>query len=262
MADTGCADSSAAERLAKAPLGEIIQKLRATNAELRDLRVNRKALEQHVDFSRRHDELVARKREQDEGQKAIRGLIDHLDRRKGEAINRTFHTIAAHFGRVFEELVPHGEASLGIETGGDGEQIALAAPEQDLRVPTERFRGISLNVRFPGAEAVARLRGLSGGQQTVAALALIFAVQRCDPAPFYFLDEVDANLDAGHRAAVTRLLSELAAQPTQIVSTTFKPETLPAADRCFEVLFENKVSTVRRVSAEAASAVVLAGDGE
>jgi structural maintenance of chromosome 3 (chondroitin sulfate proteoglycan 6) len=46
------------------------------------------------------------------------------------------------------------------------------------------------------------MQQLSGGQKSLVALALIFAIQRCDPAPFYLFDEIDANLDAQYRAAV------------------------------------------------------------
>ena len=50
------------------------------------------------------------------------------------------------------------------------------------------------------------LKQLSGGQKTLVALTLIFAIQRCDPAPFYLFDEIDAALDPLHRTAVARLL--------------------------------------------------------
>lgn len=48
-----------------------------------------------------------------------------------------------------------------------------------------------------------RMQQLSGGQKSLVSLALIFAIQKCDPAPFYLFDEIDANLDAAHRSAVT-----------------------------------------------------------
>ena len=46
------------------------------------------------------------------------------------------------------------------------------------------------------------MQQLSGGQKSVVALAFIFAIQQCDPAPFYLFDEIDANLDAAYRTAV------------------------------------------------------------
>ena len=50
------------------------------------------------------------------------------------------------------------------------------------------------------------MKQLSGGQKTVVALTLIFAIQRCDPAPFYLFDEIDAALDPQYRAAVGSIL--------------------------------------------------------
>ena len=50
------------------------------------------------------------------------------------------------------------------------------------------------------------MKQLSGGQKTVVALALIFAIQRCDPAPFYLFDEIDAALDPQYRTAVGSIL--------------------------------------------------------
>lgn len=65
----------------------------------------------------------------------------------------------------------------------------------------ERFSGISVEVSFGGGE-MRDMQQLSGGQKSLVALALIFAIQRCDPAPFYLFDEIDAALDAQHRKAV------------------------------------------------------------
>ena len=52
------------------------------------------------------------------------------------------------------------------------------------------------------------MNALSGGQKTLVALALIFAIQRCDPAPFYLFDEIDAALDSQHRTAVAHMLAK------------------------------------------------------
>ena len=52
------------------------------------------------------------------------------------------------------------------------------------------------------------MKQLSGGQKTLVALALIFAIQRCDPAPFYLFDEIDAALDPLHRTAVAQMLKK------------------------------------------------------
>ena len=78
-----------------------------------------------------------------------------------------------------------------------------------------------------GAGEVLSLKALSGGQKTVVALALIFAIQRCDPAPFYLFDEIDAALDPAYRTTVARMLAAQAADaanPAQFIVTTFHPQ--------------------------------------
>jgi hypothetical protein len=60
----------------------------------------------------------------------------------------------------------------------------------------------TLQVSFTGQGETQSMKQLSGGQKTVVALTLIFAIQRCDPAPFYLFDEIDAALDPQYRTAV------------------------------------------------------------
>lgn len=62
---------------------------------------------------------------------------------------------------------------------------------------------------------------LSGGQKSLVALALIFAIQKCDPAPFYLFDEIDQALDAQHRKAVADMIHELSSD-AQFITTTFR----------------------------------------
>ncbi|VDM73258.1 unnamed protein product [Strongylus vulgaris] len=81
---------------------------------------------------------------------------------------------------------------------------------------------------------------LSGGQKSLVALALIFAIQKCDPAPFYLFDEIDAALDAQHRKAVADMIHELA-ENAQFITTTFRPELLESAEKYYGVKFRNKV---------------------
>ena len=67
----------------------------------------------------------------------------------------------------------------------------------------EQFTGVGIKVSFTGNRAEMRdMQQLSGGQKSLVALTLIFAIQKCDPAPFYLFDEIDQALDAQHRKAV------------------------------------------------------------
>ena len=69
-------------------------------------------------------------------------------------------------------------------------------------------RATASSVSFGGDGEVTNMNDLSGGQKTLVALALIFAIQRCDPAPFYLFDEIDQALDANYRAAVASVIEK------------------------------------------------------
>ena len=67
----------------------------------------------------------------------------------------------------------------------------------------EQFTGVGIKVSFTGNKAQMKdMQQLSGGQKSMVALTLIFAIQKCDPAPFYLFDEIDQALDSSHRKAV------------------------------------------------------------
>ena len=100
----------------------------------------------------------------------------------------------------------------------------------------------------------------------LCALALVFAIQQCDPAPFYLFDEIDANLDAQYRTAVAQMLQSISQQQStqnedgedepmsgQFICTTFRPEMVLVADKTYGVTFGgNKTSHIDVVSREKA----------
>ena len=119
-------------------------------------------------------------------------MISQLDSKRSDRILYTYHQLYKNFATVFQELVPGGQAELVLLGGQDD-----AATEQE---GLEAATGLSTAVTFSGgAGARKNMEQLSGGQKTLVALAFIFAIQRCDPAPFYLFDEVDAALDTDFR---------------------------------------------------------------
>ncbi|KAJ1396606.1 RecF/RecN/SMC N terminal domain-containing protein, partial [Ochromonadaceae sp. CCMP2298] len=189
-------------------------------------------------------------------------LIESLDAQKDEAILRTFRGVSHHFAEVFAELVPGGGGQLIMRTtaeapdagasssipesgeledhileeGGEGEGLAIAT-----------FQGVQVRVSFSGSGQQQNMQQLSGGQKALVALALIFAIQRCDPAPFYLFDEIDQALDANYRAGLARLIEKQTNSkeaPAQFITTTFRPELVAVADKCFGIGLQNKVSNI------------------
>ena len=98
---------------------------------------------------------------------------------------------------------------------------------------------------------------LSGGQKTVVALALIFAMQRLEPAPFYLFDEIDANLDTMYRSSVAALINK-EAENVQMILTTFRSELLENASRWYRVYMKNRTSRIDCVTKKQAKDAIAA----
>eukprot|EP00055_Hartaetosiga_balthica_P010100 m.41964 g.41964 ORF g.41964 m.41964 type:complete len:1241 (+) comp7032_c0_seq1:319-4041(+) len=114
------------------------------------------------------------------------------------------------------------------------------------------FSGVAISVRFAKGETKTRnLHQLSGGQKSLVALALIFAIQRSDPAPFYLFDEIDQALDPAHRKGVADMIHK-GSRRAQYITTTFRPELLENCDKCYGVTFANKVSRLSLITKEQA----------
>jgi structural maintenance of chromosome 3 (chondroitin sulfate proteoglycan 6) len=211
--------------------------------------INRAAMGQFEEAHKRRVEFGTRLEETSKAHKAIEELVAHLDRKKDETLYSTFSQIAREFERVYSELVPssQGRASLRFYEGG----VAIDTPKGTSR--------------------------LSGGEKSLLALTLIFAIQRCDPAPFYIFDEIDANLDANHAVAVARMVQRLsrvrmipdvegaadvesdrqeAEGTTQFLVTSFKAQSVPFYDECFRVGFVDRVSIIEQCGRDEAVQVM------
>uniref|UniRef100_A0A3B4XHI1 Structural maintenance of chromosomes protein 3 n=1 Tax=Seriola lalandi dorsalis TaxID=1841481 RepID=A0A3B4XHI1_SERLL len=124
-------------------------------------------------------------------------------------------TVSKNFSEVFQKLVPGGKATLVMKKGdaegsqsqdeGEGGGDSERGSGSQSSVPSvDQFTGVGIRVSFTGKQGEMReMQQLSGGQKSLVALALIFAIQKCDPAPFYLFDEIDQALDAQHRKAVS-----------------------------------------------------------
>merc|ERR1711920_1045701 len=120
----------------------------------------------------------------------------------------------------------------------------------------DRTKGVRIEVSFTGQRSsFLTMSQLSGGQKTVVAISLIFAIQRLEPAPFYLFDEIDAALDTQYRTAVAKLIAR-DAKNAQMAITTFRPEIIEAADRMYRVYQKNRVSRIECVSRDEARRVI------
>jgi len=236
-------------------------KLHKINASLKKFAgVNKKALDQFVTFSERKQALVQRQKEAREADTNIRDLISHLDQAKDEAILRTFKQVAHNFREIFSELIPDGVAQVRmVKSRGENEDEEDEEEEEGRAKgnasAVQAFTGVSPRVSFSGSKETVPMKQLSGGQKALVALTIIFAIQRCDPAPFYLFDEIDQALDSNHRTAVANLIQRQAKSKTrsaQFITTTFRPELVEVADKCFGIQFQQKVSSVGLIGKEQA----------
>uniref|UniRef100_A0A8C1RHK5 Structural maintenance of chromosomes 3 n=1 Tax=Cyprinus carpio TaxID=7962 RepID=A0A8C1RHK5_CYPCA len=261
--ELGSLPQEAFEKYQTLTLKQLFRKLEQCNTELKKYsHVNKKALDQFVNFSEQKEKLIKRQEELDRGYKSIMELMNVLELRKYEAIQLTFKQVSKNFSEVFQKLVPGGKATLVMKKGdteggqsqdeGEGADSERGSSSQSSVPSVDQFTGVGIRVSFTGKQGEMReMQQLSGGQKSLVALALIFAIQKCDPAPFYLFDEIDQALDAQHRKAVSDMIVELAGH-AQFITTTFRPELLESADKFYGVKFRNKVSHIDVISAEQA----------
>lgn len=206
--ELGTLPGDAETKYASLSLKQLYKKLQQCNQELQKYsHVNKKALDQYLDFSEKKEKLLERKSDLDAGHKSIIELMSALEQRKYEAIQVTFRQVSIFFSEVFKKLVPQGRAHLDMKTTSDSQDTTdttQSSSGNSSQPPSlDNFTGVSIRVSFTGANAeMKEMLQLSGGQKSLVALAFIFAIQKCDPAPFYLFDEIDQALDPQHRKAV------------------------------------------------------------
>uniref|UniRef100_A0A0W0FZU7 Putative structural maintenance of chromosome protein 3 n=1 Tax=Moniliophthora roreri TaxID=221103 RepID=A0A0W0FZU7_MONRR len=234
--DLGVLPEEAFDKYTGERVDKLVKMLHKTNETLKSYsHINKKAFEQYNSFTKQRDNLLERREDLDKSAKAIEELVDVLDQRKDEAIERTFKQVAKNFEEVFEKLVPAGRGRLIIQRKVD--QDEEDEDQEDTQASSvDNYTGVSIKVSFNSkVDEGLRIQQLSGGQKSLVALATI-----------------DANLDAQYRTAVASMIQSLSTT-AQFIVTTFRPEMLVTADKFYGVLFNNqKVSSVREIRREEA----------
>jgi chromosome segregation protein len=212
------------------PLEEIVSPLpivhdmpQGLEGQIRDLRtqirrlepINPGAKEEYDELAERHGFLREQMADLERASAHLREIIEELDEMMDTMFSTTFKSVKSEFSRVFDLLFNGGSAELDlVEEGGD-------------RI------GVEITARPPGKRA-GSLSMLSGGERSLTAVALIFAVMRISPTPFCVLDEVDAMLDEANVGRFRRMLRELARE-TQFVIITHNRGTVEVADTIYGV---------------------------
>ncbi|KAF5709379.1 structural maintenance-chromosome 3 (chondroitin sulfate proteoglycan 6) [Fusarium globosum] len=253
--DLGVLPEEAFDKYENMDPNQVSTKIKKVNEALKKYKhVNKKAFEQYNNFTTQQDQLMKRRKELDDSQESIEVLVEHLDRRKDEAIERTFKQVSKEFTTIFGKLVPAGHGRLLIQRRADRRQEPVDESDGEVR-GVENYTGVGISVSFNSKhlDEQQKIQQLSGGQKSLCALCLIFALQATESSPMVIFDEVDANLDAQYRTAVAALLESISKEiGTQFICTTFRPEIVHVADRCYGVTFRTKTSSIDCVSTEQA----------
>ena len=198
--------------------------------------VNLRAEEELREVTTQHDSLTAERDDLAEAIKRLRQGIQNLNREARERLLASFEVVNNHFKHLFTELF-----------GGGTAELQLIEHEDPLEA------GLEIIAKPPGKKP-ATLSLLSGGEQALTALALIFAVFLTNPAPICVLDEVDAPLDDHNIERFCDLLDEMTrSTATRFVIITHNPITMARMNRLYGVtMAERGVSQLVSVDLEGA----------
>jgi chromosome segregation protein len=143
-------------------------------------------------------------------------IIREVDERVEQVFTAAFEDTAREFEGVFARLFP----------GGEG-RLVLTDPADMLTT------GIEVEARPPGKK-VKRLSLLSGGERSLTAVALLVAIFRARPSPFYVMDEVEAALDDVNLGRLIAIMEELR-EASQLIVITHQKRTMEVADALYGV---------------------------
>ena len=198
--------------------------------------VNLQADDELREVEARRDELAAERNDLDSAIRRLRAGIGSLNREGRERLLAAFSTVQGHFEKLFVSLF-----------GGGTAQLELIESDDPLEA------GLEIIARPPGKKPTV-LTLLSGGEQALTAIALIFAVFLTNPSPICVLDEVDAPLDDANVERYCALLTDMAqATDTRFIVITHNPLTMSRMDRLFGVtMAERGVSQLVSVDLQTA----------
>ncbi len=205
-----------------------ISRLKDEIRKLGDVNVNaiedyKNLMERYTFLKTQHDDLV-------EAEQTLLGIIEELDTSMRKQFNEKFAEINREFDKVFKELFGGGKGTL-----------ELIEDEDVLEA------GIRIIAQPPGKKLVNMMQ-MSGGEKSLTAICLLFAIQNLKPSPFCLLDEIEAALDENNVARFAKYLHKLT-KNTQFIVITHRRGTMEKADRLYGITMEEKgISTLVSVN--------------
>lgn len=179
-------------------------------------RVNPLALEEYAALEQRHRFLTEQLADLTRTRTDLLAIIDEIDEKMRTVFASAFEDTRDAFDRVFPVLFPGGSGS-----------IHLTDPDDLLAT------GIEVTVR-PAGKKIERLSLLSGGERSLAAVALLIAIFKARPSPFYIMDEVEAALDDANLGRLLAVFEDLR-ETSQLIVVTHQKRTMEIADALYGV---------------------------
>ena len=183
--------------------------------------VNMVAIEEYTEQEDRYQFLMAQQEDLVEAKKILLESIQSINETTTEMFNKTFHLVNTHFQEMFKKLFGGGEAFLELV---DEEDVLESGIDIVAKPPGKKPQVISL---------------LSGGERTMTAVALLFALYTVKPSPFCILDELDAALDDANIGRFVSLVQSFVKE-SQFIVITHNQKTIAAADVLYGITQENK----------------------
>jgi chromosome segregation protein len=183
--------------------------------------VNIEAIESQDNLQKRQEFLSSQVEDLNSSKAQLQQLINRLNKLSREKFTQTFEEIRLHFQQLFRKLFGGGKADIVLEEAQD---ILEAPIEIIARPPGKETRSISL---------------LSGGEKSMTAIALLFAIFKAKPSPFCFLDEVDAALDEANNERFNMLIREFQ-KDSQFIVITHTKRTMSIADVLFGITMQTR----------------------
>ena len=201
--------------------------------------VNVGAIEEYKEVKERYDFLKAQVTDVEKAKSELTRMIAELCSEMEELFTTSFKQINTHFQQIFKELFGGGHARLYLSD----ESNVLES-------------GIEIEVSPPG-KVIKNLSALSGGEQALVAISIYFAILNVNPAPFCFLDEIEAALDDVNVARYAQYLRRMTDR-TQFIVITHRRGTMEAADVLYGVTMqEDGVSKILRLDLDKISADLI-----
>jgi len=183
--------------------------------------VNLSAVEEYKEVKERYDFMSTQLADIEKSKKSLEALVIDLTKQMQNSFLENFELISRNFTEVFRELFEGGTASL-----------ELTDPQNILT------SGIEILVHPPG-KIVVHLEALSGGEKSLVAIAIYFAIMKVRPAPFCVMDEIEASLDDVNIDRFVRYLRKMSEQ-TQFILITHRRGTMEEADVLYGVTMQDE----------------------